>query len=43
MEGEVFQDIRSMLPRLSDAKIKGGIFVGSQMNTILKSKSFKEK
>ena len=40
---EVFQEIRSMFPRLSEAKIKGGIFVGPQINTMLKSKTLEEK
>ena len=35
-EGEVFQEIRSMFLRLSEAKIKGGIFVCPQINTMLK-------
>ena len=35
---EVFQEIHSIFPRLSDAKIKGGIFVGPQISTMLKSK-----
>ena len=30
---EVFQEICLMFPRLSDAKIKGGIFVGPQIGT----------
>ena len=34
---EVFQEIRSIFPRLSDAKIKE-IFVGPQISTMLKSK-----
>ena len=34
-EGEVFQEIRSMFPGLSEAKIKGGIFVGPQINTMI--------
>ena len=38
LDFEVFQEIRSILPRLSDAKIKGGIFVGPQISTMLKSK-----
>ena len=42
-EGEVFQDIRSMFFRLSDAKIKGGIFVGPQISTMLKSESLEAK
>ena len=42
-EGEVFQEIYSVFPRLSDAKIKGGIFVGPQINTMLKSESLEAK
>ena len=42
-EGEVFQEIHSMFSRLSEAKIKGGVFVGPQINTMLKSKTLKEK
>ena len=42
-EGEVFQDIRSMFFRLSDAKIKGGIFVGPKISTMLKSKNSEAK
>ena len=40
---EVFQETRSMFPRLSETKIKGGIFVGPQINTMLKSKTLEEK
>ena len=32
-----------MFPRLSETKIKGGIFVGPQMKTMLKSKTLEEK
>ena len=42
-EGEILQEIRSMFPRLSEAKIKDGLFVGSQVNTMLKSKTLEEK
>ena len=42
-EGEVFQEICSMFPRLSEAKIKARIFVGPQINTMLKSKTLEEK
>ena len=42
-EGEVFQEFLSMFPRLSEAKIKGGIFVGPEINPILKSKTLEEK
>ena len=40
---EVFQEIRSMVPGLLEAKIKGGIFVGPPKNTSFKSKTLKEK
>ena len=40
---EVFQEIRSMFPRLSDAKIKEGIFVGPQISTMLKSESLEAR
>ena len=42
-EREGFQEIRSMFPRLSETKIKGGIFVGPQIKTMLKSKTLEEK
>ena len=35
--GETFQEIRLMFPKLSEAKIKGGIFVGPQVKAMLKS------
>ena len=40
---EAFQEIRSMFARLSDAKIKGGIFVGPRISTMLKSKGLEPK
>ena len=40
---EVFQNILSMFPRLSEAKIKGGIFVSSQISKMLKSESLEAK
>ena len=40
---KVFQEICLMFPRLPDAKIKGGIFVGPQISTLLKSESFEAK
>ena len=40
---EVFQEIHSMFPRLSDAKIKGGIFVGPQISTMLKFENLEAK
>ena len=42
-KGEVFQEIRSMFPRLSEAKMKGGIFVGPQINILVKSETLEEK
>ena len=42
-EGKVFQNIRSIFFRVSDVKIKGGIFVGSQISTMLKSESKEAK
>ena len=42
-KGKVFQEIRLMFPRLSDDKIKGGIFVGPQISTMLKSESLEAK
>ena len=42
-EGEVFQNIRLIFSRVSDVKIKGGIFVRSQISTMLKSESKEEK
>ena len=36
-EGEVFQETRSMFPRLTEAKTKDGQFVGPQINTLLKT------
>ena len=42
-KGEFFQEISLMFPRLSDAKIKGGIFVGPQISTMLKSESLEAK
>ena len=40
---EVFQEIRLMFSRLSDAKIKEGTFVGPQISTMLKSESLEAK
>ncbi|KAI6646990.1 hypothetical protein LOD99_8989 [Oopsacas minuta] len=42
-EGEAFQEIRAMFPKLSDAKLKGGIFVGPQITTMLKSRTLEGK
>ncbi|XP_076035733.1 uncharacterized protein LOC143021852 [Oratosquilla oratoria] len=35
--GETFQEICFMFPKLSEAKLKGGTFVGPQVNKMLKS------
>ena len=49
VESKAFKEIRQMFPKLSDAKVKGGIFVGPQIAKMLKSEtlenkmSFKEK
>ena len=40
---EVLQEIRSMFPRISDAKIKEGIFVGLQISKMFKSEILKVK
>ncbi|KAI6648768.1 hypothetical protein LOD99_7155 [Oopsacas minuta] len=42
-EGESFPEIRAMFPKLSDAKLKGGIFVGPQITTMLKSRTLEDK
>ena len=35
--GEAFQEIRLLFPKLSEAKVKGGIFTGPQVRKMLKS------
>ena len=42
-EGEVFQEIRLIFPRQSDAKIKRETSVGLQISTMLKSESLEAK
>jgi len=42
-KGETFQEIRAMFPKLSDAKLKRGKFVGPQITTMLKSRILEEK
>ena len=37
------KEIRKMFPKLSNVKVKRGIFVGSQIATMLKSKKLKNK
>ncbi|GFY63774.1 uncharacterized protein TNIN_182201 [Trichonephila inaurata madagascariensis] len=39
-DGDAFQYLGSIFPRLRDAKIKEGIFVGSQMRKIMKDPTF---
>jgi len=41
-EGNTFQQIRHMFPKLSDAKIKAGIFVGPQVREMLKSEELEK-
>ena len=43
LDFEVFQEICSMFPRLPEAKTKGGIIVGPEINTLLWSKTSEEK
>ena len=40
---DAFKHIQELFPKFSEAKIKGGIFVGSQVKRLLKSDSFSEK
>ena len=40
---KVFREIRSMFPKLSDAKIKGRIFVGPEISTMLKCEILEAK
>ena len=35
--GEAFQEIRLLFPKLSEAKVKGGIFTGPQVRKMFKS------
>ena len=43
LKRDTFQEIRAMIPQMSDAKLKGGIFVGPQIATMLKSRTLNEK
>ncbi|GBP12773.1 hypothetical protein EVAR_72793_1 [Eumeta japonica] len=43
MDGEGFQCLNSKFPRISDAKIKEGIFIGSQIRELIKDIVFKTK
>ena len=42
-EGEPFQQIRAMYPKLSEAKAKGGIFTGPQVKVLLASETLEGK
>ena len=41
-EAEAFKHIQELFPKLSKAKVKGGIFVGPQVKRLLQSDSRKE-
>ena len=41
--GEPFQHIRLMFPKLSEAKVNGGIFVGPQVKVMLASEALEAK
>ena len=42
-ESDVFKHIQELFPKLSEAKVKAGIFVGPQVKRLMKSDSFSEK
>ena len=42
-EGEAFKRMQELFPKLSEAKVKGGIFVGPQVKRLMQSDSFLEK
>lgn len=42
-DGEAFKHLKSKFPRISEAKIKEGIFVGPQIREIFKDQMFKSK
>ena len=42
-EGDAFKHIQELFPKLSEAKIKGGVLVGLQVRRLMKSDSFSEK
>ena len=42
-EGDAFQHIRELISKLSEKKIKNGVFVGPQVKQLIKSDSFPEK
>ena len=41
-DGATFKYFQNLFPKLSEAKVKGGIFIGSQVKLILKSDEFLE-
>ena len=42
-EGEAFEHTQELFPKLSEAKVKGGIFVSFQVKRLMQSDSFLEK
>ena len=42
-KGDAFKHIQELFPKLSEAKIKGGVLVGLQVRRLMKSDSFSEK
>ena len=42
-EGDAFNHIQELFPKLSEAKMKGGVFVGIQVKRLMKSHSFSEE
>ena len=40
---DTFKQIQELFPKFSEAKIKGGVFVGPQVKRLMKSDSFSEK
>ena len=42
-EGDAFKHIQQLFPKLSEAEVKAGVFVGPQVKKLIKSDSFFEK
>jgi hypothetical protein len=42
-EGETLQELRLMFPKLSEAKVKAGIFTGPQVKLLLNSTTLESK
>ena len=42
-QSEAFKHIRLMFPNLSEAKVKGGIFIGPQIRQVLASEELENK